>query len=188
MIHITVSILHRVTCAADSPPIHPLRQAEIDALPCKCWYFDCYKDTDALPAKRFWDPGERRCLEIGVTHRQSMMPIDPSTRQNPVWHESAQYGRVTAAYEVPSARELIHDACSDSCRRRCCTHPPCRPLPTTPPSAGNRIESPDLCQLSCTSGIRDFDSPWLAPQRGQQDRNPSASPRTLWHATWPHRR
>jgi hypothetical protein len=41
--------------------------------------------------------------EVGVTYRQSVMPTDLSMRQNPAWHESAHYGRVTAAYQAPSA-------------------------------------------------------------------------------------
>src|SRR6185369_972748 len=57
----TLRTLRRATRAADSPPIRPLRQEEIDALPCKCWYFYCYKDTDAPPPKNVLDPRKRRC-------------------------------------------------------------------------------------------------------------------------------
>ena len=33
----------------------------------------------------------------GYTYREGVMPPESFTRQNPVWHEPAQYGRVTLA-------------------------------------------------------------------------------------------
>ena len=86
----SINALCEPVCAADSPPIRTLRQEEIDALPCKCWYFKCYKDTDALPQKNVLDSEERK----GLRDHIDVMPGEPTMRQIPVWHESAQYGRV----------------------------------------------------------------------------------------------